>query len=81
MKKYGDYKMTKYVWMGMLTVLGVFAIVVIIAFCMAIITKWLWNSCLVGSVVGVNEITFWKAFGLNVLTGIFFRTSTSYNKK
>jgi len=73
--------MTKFIWKGISAVLIVFVVFIVIAFCMAILTKWLWNSCLVGSVVGVNEISFWKAFGLNVLTGIFFRTSMNYNNK
>ena len=40
------------------------------------IIKLLWNSCLVPTVSGVRNITFWKAWGLLLLTGFFFGTTT-----
>jgi len=33
----------------------------------------LWNSCLVGTIVGVSAIGFWKAWGLIVLSGFLFK--------
>jgi hypothetical protein len=37
----------------------------------------LWNGCLVGAVSGVSEVTWLQAWGLNVLTGIMFKTTVS----
>jgi hypothetical protein len=35
----------------------------------------LWNGCLVDAVTGVKEVTWLQAWGLNVLTGIMFKTT------
>jgi hypothetical protein len=35
----------------------------------------LWNGCLVGAVAGVSEVTWLQAWGLNILTGIMFKTT------
>ena len=37
----------------------------------------LWNGCLVGAVAGVSEVTWLQAWGLTVLCGFLFKTSTS----
>ena len=37
----------------------------------------LWNGCLVGAVAGVSEVTWLQAWGLNILTGIMFKTTVS----
>ena len=47
---------------------------------MAIITKWLWNGVLVNIVDFANPITFWQAFGINILCDILFKTHTSTKK-
>jgi len=44
-----------------------------------LITKLLWNNCLIPAVNGINEITFWQAMGLNILFGTLIR-STTLNK-
>jgi len=36
----------------------------------------LWNGCLVGAVAGVSEVTWLQAWGLTVLCGFLFKTST-----
>jgi hypothetical protein len=50
-------------------------IVVWYAFVLGIITKWLWNGCLVGAVNTVNAIGYWQAVGLNILFGILFKAN------
>jgi hypothetical protein len=40
----------------------------------------LWNGCLVGAVSGVSEVTWLQAWGLNILTGIMFKTTVSKSK-
>lgn len=55
----------------------IIAFIVVIGLILAIPTMWLWNNALVGAVNGVNEIDIWQAFGLNILSGIFFRTNGS----
>lgn len=37
----------------------------------------LWNGCLVGAVVGVNEVSWMQAWGLTILCGFLFKTSTT----
>ncbi|MDC1282321.1 hypothetical protein N8Z10_00040 [bacterium] len=40
-------------------------------------TYWLWNTCLVPAIEGVNEVGFWQALGLNLLFSILFKTSST----
>ena len=37
----------------------------------------LWNGCLVDAITGVNEVTWMQAWGLNILTGIMFKSTVS----
>lgn len=32
--------------------------------------QWLWNNALVGSVNGINPITFWEAYGIFLLINL-----------
>ena len=48
---------------------------------MALPTQWLWNSCLVPALDSVNPIGFWQALGLNVLSGILFKSHASSKKE
>jgi hypothetical protein len=59
-----------------LVILGLLAIVGL-SLLMAYPTMWLWNW-LIPDIFNLTTITFSQALGLNVLTGIFFK-STSYN--
>lgn len=54
--------------------IGVYAII------MALPTMWLWNSCLVPAIEGINSIGFWQALGINVLCSILFKGSSSSKK-
>lgn len=51
------------------------ATVVLISFLLSWPVYMLWNGCLVGAVNGVNEVTWLQAWGLNLLTGIMFKTT------
>lgn len=51
-----------------------------IALLMAFPTMWLWNW-LMPVLFGLTKITFWQALGINVFSGILFKSySTNYNK-
>lgn len=41
----------------------------------------LWNGCLVGAVVGVNEITYLQSWGLYLLSHLMFKFTLSAEKK
>lgn len=57
--------------------LGTLVVIVLLAMVLALPTQLLWNNCLVGAVNGVNEIGFWQALGINVLSGILFKSSNT----
>lgn len=50
---------------------------VFISFLLSWPVYMLWNGCLVGAVNGVNEVTWLQAWGLNLLSGMLFKPSTS----
>ena len=60
--------------------LGTLAAVVLLAVVLALPTQFLWNEWLVGAVNGINRIGFWQALGINILSGILFK-STNTNKQ
>ena len=37
----------------------------------------LWNGCLVDAITGIKEVTWLQAWGLNILTGIMFKSTVS----
>jgi hypothetical protein len=63
---------------GCLTViLGMFAMVAILAVLMALPTMLLWNALIPDITKNAfTEITFWQALGLNFLCGILFKSSS-----
>ena len=61
-------------------VLAFFGVLVLIPVLLALPTQFLWNECLVGAVNGINRIGFWQALGINILSGILFK-STNTNKQ
>ena len=61
-----------------LAIVGVVFIVLLLgAFLGAWPTQLLWNW-LMPKFFGVPRVTFWEAWGFVVLTGLLFRSSTSY---
>lgn len=56
-------------------------VITAVAILLAFPVMWLWNSCLVGTVEGIHEITFWKALGLIVLFQVLFTRSSNTSKE
>jgi hypothetical protein len=61
-------------------VIAAFMVVIFTAIILALPTQLLWNSCLVPAVDGVDHIGFFQALGLNILSGIMIKSSTSIKK-
>ena len=57
-------------------IIGLVVLISAVALLLAFPTMWLWNW-LVPDIFGLIEIDFWKALGLNFLSGILFRSTTS----
>lgn len=66
---------------ALLTVIfGIFMVVVmVVAFGLlcSLPVMWLWNGCLVDVVSGVHTITWLQAWGIMVLCGLLFKSSTT----
>lgn len=60
----------------LLKVLGVIALIAILAIIFSFPTMWLWNW-LMPMLFGLTKITWVQALGINVLSGILFRSSSS----
>lgn len=58
----------------------IIAMILSMALLMAFPTKWLWNW-LMTDLFSLQSITFWQALGLNILTGLFFRSTNTVTKK
>ena len=43
------------------------SLIVAIAILYTVPLVFLWNTCVVGTIDGVHELTFWKALGLAIL--------------
>lgn len=54
--------------------------IILIAMLMAIPTLLLWNW-LMPVIFGLKEITLWQALGLNILSGILFKSSNLAGSK
>ena len=64
-----------------LVVIGSIAGIMLLAMLLAWPIQFLWNNCLVGAVNGVNEIGFWQALGINILTSVLFKNSNANTSK
>jgi hypothetical protein len=60
-------------------VLGVIALVILLAFLLALPTMWLWNY-LMPIIFGLIKISFWQALAMNLLSGFLFKSTHSYSK-
>lgn len=60
----------------LLKVLGAIALIVVLAIIFSLPTMWLWNW-LMPVLFGLTKITWVQALGINVLSGILFRSSCS----
>jgi hypothetical protein len=63
---------------ALMLVLGVACFAIVFGLLLGFPVMWLWNACLVGLVTGIGPITsFWQAFGLMVLCGLLFKSSST----
>ena len=62
------------------TVVGGIGFLVFLSFLFSWPVYMLWNGCLVDAVMGVKEVTWMQAWGLNILFGIMFSKNTSSKK-
>lgn len=58
-------------------VLAGVAIVVIVGLIMSLPVMLLWNSCLVAAIPGVKEIGWLQAWGIMILSGLLFKSTTT----
>jgi hypothetical protein len=63
----------------LIMVLGVIALVIIVAFLLAFPTMWLWNY-LMPVIFGLIKISFWQALAMNLLCGFLFKSTSSSSK-
>jgi hypothetical protein len=61
-------------------IVGALAVVIGLSLLLAVPVWLLWNTCLVGAVAGVNEVTLLQAWGLNLLAGLMFKTNVTTKK-
>jgi sterol desaturase/sphingolipid hydroxylase (fatty acid hydroxylase superfamily) len=59
------------------TVIGGLMILVFLSFLLSWPVYMLWNGCLVGAIDGVHAVTWEQAWGLSLLCGFLFKSTTS----
>lgn len=47
----------------------------------SLLLMWLWNTCLVGTITGINSINFLKAVGILLIGIILFKNIPYQNNK
>ena len=58
--------------------IGVFlAVAILVGLIISFPVMLLWNGCLVPAITGVNEIGWMQAWGLTVLSTVFFKTTVT----
>lgn len=62
--------MSKFFGFFVLFVISIVGIALLFAFP----TMWLWNW-LIPTIFGLTEITFWQALGINILSGLLFKST------
>ena len=68
--------MGKLIALGSLAVVGVVALAIGISLLLAYPTMWAWGWFVV-PVFKMPALTFWQAFGLNILAGLFKSSNTN----
>ena len=54
--------------------------ILILSFVLSWPVMMLWNGCLVDAVTGVKEITWLQGWGISILSGILFKSTSSSSK-
>ena len=65
---------------GLTLALGAIGLIVFISFVLSWPVFMLWNGCLVGAIAGVAEVTWLQAWGLTVLCGFLFKSTSASSK-
>jgi hypothetical protein len=52
-------------------------VLVMFSFLLSLPVMLLWNGCLITAVDGVHEITWLQAWGISLLFGLLFKTTTT----
>jgi hypothetical protein len=64
----------------LITIIGLASLVVLMGLLFSLPVMLLWNYCLVGAMTGINEIGWLQAWGILVLFGLLFKSSTTTTK-
>jgi len=54
--------------------------ILVLSFVLSWPVMMLWNGCLVDAVTGVKEVTWLQAWGISILSGILFKSTSSSSK-
>jgi hypothetical protein len=65
---------------GLAVAVTFLVVILIVAIIIAFPTMWLWNW-LMPVIFGLPEISVWQALGLNILSGILFRSNIRSSSK
>lgn len=70
---------------GCLGVIIAVVIILALVFGLLCLEAWclmaLWNSCAVPAIMSLNQIGFWQAWGISILSNILFKNIWSGSKK
>ena len=61
-------------------ILGAATLIIVIGLVLSLPVMLLWNYCLVGAITGINEIGWLQAWGILILFGLLFKSSTVTTK-
>jgi hypothetical protein len=61
-------------------ILFAFLLIIVIGLVISWPVMMLWNGCLVGAVAGINPIGWLQAWGILILFGMLFKTSSTTKK-
>jgi hypothetical protein len=76
----GTYQQGNNMGKILIAVLLMFAMIFIMALILALPTVLLWNW-LMPDLFGLRIINIWEALGINILSGILFKSSSSTSRK
>ena len=62
-------------------IVGAFALILFVSFLLSYPLYLLWNGCLVDAVTIVRPVTWLLMWGIAVLIGLMFKSSTTVNKE
>ena len=62
-------------------ILGALGFIILLGLLLSLPIWFLWNSCLVPAINGVNEISWLQAWGLNILCTGLFKSGLEYKPK